>query len=119
MSKKNKINEEDIAAFHKAVEGTKLHIQKKIRMTPHMSKPKPKPIKQSFTEEEICFNETLDIPTVSGEEFISFKQSGISHKTLRKLRKGQYNIEAKLDLHGMTVEKAKVTLENFLQQCLL
>lgn len=117
MSKKNKINEDDIAAFQKAVEGTKPLIQKKIRLTPPITRSHS--VRQSFPEETFNFSETLDIPNVSGEEFITFKQSGISHKTLRKLRKGQYNVEAKLDLHGMTVEKAKVTLENFLHQCLL
>ena len=34
------------------------------------------------------------------------------------MRKGQYNVEAILDLHGMTVAKANAEVDRFLQQCL-
>ena len=58
------------------------------------------------------------MPTVLGNEFIEYKQSSVSYKILRKLRKGQYNVEAILDLHGKTVEEVSVFLEVFLQHCL-
>src|SRR5205085_11200856 len=63
-------------------------------------------------------NESLDLDPVQGEEFISYKHSSISNKTLSNLRKGQYTIEATLDLHGLFVEKAKDAVDDFLQQCL-
>lgn len=116
MPKKTKVSKEDLATFHKAVEGTKPLKHDKIRLTP----PTPKARKQQvrFDEDELNLNESLDVDPVQGEEFIDFKQNSISNKILRKLRKGQYNVDAVLDLHGMTVDKAKSAVHSFLQHCL-
>lgn len=42
----------------------------------------------------------------------------LPHKILRKLRQGQYNAEAKLDLHGYTVNKASYALSHFFHACI-
>ena len=117
MAKKTGISQEDMDAFHKAVEGTKPLVQKKVRISP--PPPKRTPVKRQKTTEEV-FNltEIQAVDEVGSEEFIAFKQNSISNKMLRKLRKGQYNVDAVLDLHGMSVEKAKTAVETFLQQCL-
>jgi len=104
--------------FHNAVVGTKPLIQKKIRLKTPPSTSRTVNKRPLFTEELFYLNESLDLDPVSGDEFIAFKQTGISNKTLRKLRKGQYNVEAILDLHGMSVGKAKASVDSFLQQCL-
>jgi DNA-nicking Smr family endonuclease len=117
MSKKPKINTDDIAAFYKAMEGTKPLTQKKIRLTTTTPVRKVKYPKIS-EQESLNFHESADLAAVSGEEYIAYKQEGISNKILRKLRKGQYNVEAILDLHGMTVAKAHHAVDAFLQQCL-
>jgi DNA-nicking Smr family endonuclease len=118
MPKKWKPSEEDIAAFHKAIEDVKPLVQKKVRINrsakyqPDLSSfPSHTPIELSLTENEI------PIP-VKGDEFIVFKQAGVSNKTLRKLRKGQYNVDAILDLHGNSVDEARMLVENFLIQSL-
>lgn len=117
MSKKPKISQEDIAAFYQAVKGTKPLQQKQIRIPrPTQLTKNRKPI--IVEHESIYLNETLSQPLVKGEEFISFKQNGIASKILRKLSKGQYNIEAILDLHGMTIEEAKLAVEKFIGHCL-
>lgn len=117
MPKKTKVSKEDLATFHKAVEGTKPLKHDKIHLKPPAStrilKPKP-----TFDDDMLSLNETVEIDTVDSEEFIGFKQTSISNKILRKLRKGQYNVDAILDLHGMSVDKAKVAVHDFLQQCL-
>lgn len=118
MTKKKEINPDDLALFHEAMKGTKPLSSKKNRIV----KPRP-PIKPRITEEflpDIFDNQIdLDIHPVRGEEFIAYKQASISNKILRKLRKGQYNVEGILDLHGMTIEKARNAVEDFLQQCLV
>lgn len=116
MAKKTKVNEQDLAAFHEAMKGSKLLIQKKVKLTAKSIKNEKPP---SFIEQEnFCFNEYDNLDNVTGETTIAYKQSSISNKTLRKLRKGQYNVEAVLDLHGLSIEKAKTELEVFLNQCL-
>lgn len=116
MAKKTKITQEDLDIFHKAVEGTKPLVPKKIRVsrsTQHKSIKRPPMKDHSFH-----LSETQDIANVQGEEFIAHKQSSIPDKTLRKLRKGQYNVDAILDLHGLSVDAAKTAVESFLQRCL-
>lgn len=113
-----KITQEDLDAFHKAVEGTLPLVRKKARMAPVNA---PKTVRRRVdTETEEAFNlsDALHLDPVSGEEFIAYSRDGISNKILRKLRKGQYNVEAKLDLHGMSIEEARTAINHFLQYCL-
>ncbi len=46
-----------------------------------------------------------------------FAKPGIQHKVLRKLRRGQYNVGATLDLHGKTIQQARESLTAFLLNC--
>ena len=43
--------------------------------------------------------------------------SGIDGSSSRKLKSGKFEIEATLDLHGMTQQKAYSTLQRFIQKC--
>lgn len=117
--KKNDISPDDLALFHQAMKDAKpFTASDKVRLTPPSSRPRQKIPKDSTFEEKFHLSDTNREPEVTGEAFITFKQSDISNKNLRKLRKGQYNVQAVLDLHGMTVEEAMTAVENFLQQCL-
>lgn len=116
MTKKTKVSQEDIDDFYRALKGTKPLIQRKIRLFPKTSARKP--AKKFKAREDIELEEAVDIEIVGPETFITYKQPSISNKTLRKLRKGQYNVDAKLDLHGMTVEEARGAVTDFLQSCL-
>ena len=117
MRKKTNVTTDDLAVFQDAVAGTKPLSQNKIRL----SAPKEtRTIKKEIDAPELSLHLSADshLPEVNSEAFISFKQNDISNKNLRKLRKGQYNVEATLDLHGMNVETAMVAVELFLQQCM-
>ncbi|OGT42322.1 MAG: hypothetical protein A3F42_01415 [Gammaproteobacteria bacterium RIFCSPHIGHO2_12_FULL_37_34] len=117
MPKKINTTQQDIDAFQKAVKGTRLLIQKKVRLTTHSTHPSKKHNIHNDLE-DIILDEPSTIQSVSGEASIIYKHSSISHKRLRKLKKGQYNVEAVLDLHGMSVEKARIAITHFLQDCL-
>jgi len=118
MPKNPKDTEKDMAAFHEAMKGTKPLSQNKIRLSPPLNKPNP-PLRQQFkSDEEKLIKATESIPPVESEDFLTYKQVSISDKILRNLRKGQYNIEATLDLHGMTANEAMDAVEDFLQACL-
>ncbi|MGC1459796.1 MAG: Smr/MutS family protein [Steroidobacteraceae bacterium] len=43
-----------------------------------------------------------------------FARPGVSASTLRKLRRGQFRVQAELDLHGLTQAEAKLQLREFL-----
>jgi DNA-nicking Smr family endonuclease len=51
-----------------------------------------------------------------GDE-LSFRREGVQHAVMKKLRRGQYAVQAQLDLHGLTSAEAKSRLAGFLQQC--
>lgn len=117
MPKKPKVTQTDIDLFKDAVKGVKpLPPSNKVRLKPATKKVVQRPIKEN--EEALSLSDEGNIHDVSGDEFISYKDTSISNKTLRKLRKGQYNIEARLDLHGLSVEEARETVDAFLRQCL-
>jgi DNA-nicking Smr family endonuclease len=44
----------------------------------------------------------------------SHRKNGIQNRTLQKLKRGRFRIEAQLDLHNMTVETARSVLLDFI-----
>lgn len=53
---------------------------------------------------------------VGGDEELYWGRDGVQDSQLRKLKAGQVAFEGSLDLHGMSVEKARVTLWAFLAE---
>jgi DNA-nicking Smr family endonuclease len=50
-----------------------------------------------------------------GDELL-FRRAGVSETVLRRLRRGQYRIDAEIDLHGLTVNDAAIQLGTFLRE---
>lgn len=48
---------------------------------------------------------------------ISYIKPGIQQGVYKKLRLGKYPLEARLDLHRLTVDKARVALVQFIRDC--
>jgi len=53
----------------------------------------------------------------TGDE-LSFRRDGIPETVLRKLRRGEYVVDAELDLHGMNAEDARAAMKEFLLNAL-
>ena len=53
----------------------------------------------------------------TGDE-ISFRREGVQDGVLRKLKRGEYRVEAVCDLHGLRVDEAKDALREFLAESL-
>ena len=53
----------------------------------------------------------------TGEE-LWFARRGLQHRTLKRLRRGQFALQAECDLHGLTVVEARQALSVFLKECL-
>lgn len=49
---------------------------------------------------------------------LSFKQPGVQNGVFRNLRLGKYTLDARLDLHRMTVDIARKRLYQFIQDCI-
>lgn len=118
MAKKTILTDDDKTAFREAMRGVKRLSQTK--MTDH-----PKPLSalriqaklKEQDEAQFNFSDFERFELVNSEDLLEFSRPGLQHKILRKLRGGQYNIEAVLDLHGMTVEDARQALSQFLMKC--
>lgn len=51
-------------------------------------------------------------------DVLSFMRPGVQHGVFRNLRLGKYATDARLDLHRMTVEQARVAVYQFITDCL-
>ncbi|MCX7102196.1 MAG: Smr/MutS family protein [Methylobacter sp.] len=79
------------------------------------NKPKPYPKLQSINiEEHLSGQQGLDVEQVGIEDSLSFLSPGLQHNVLKKLRKGQFGLNAEIDLHGLNSNEAKKQLLNFL-----
>jgi DNA-nicking Smr family endonuclease len=116
MPKKPKITQEEIDVFQKAVQGTKPLIQGKVRLDTGVPKKARAPV--VFEDEISFFDGGEPREDIQADDFIEYKGNGVSHKTLRKLMKAQYNVDASLDLHRKTVEQARTEVNQFLYTCL-
>jgi DNA-nicking Smr family endonuclease len=46
---------------------------------------------------------------------LQFRQPGVPETLLRRLRRGEFRVEAEIDLHGLTLEQGQQQLRGFLQ----
>ena len=49
-------------------------------------------------------------------EELAFRKPSVSDRTFRKLRRGNFSIEADLDLHGLRAKNAKIALKSFVAE---
>ena len=52
---------------------------------------------------------------IESDQDLSYARDGISPQTVRKLRRGQWVVQAQLDLHGMTRDEAREAVLEFIQ----
>ena len=55
-----------------------------------------------------------DFEFTTGDEYIEGAGPGIDRNLLRSLRRGDFSVQGRLDLHGMTAAQAKDAVERFL-----
>lgn len=118
MAHKPEDKKEDKTAFLTAMQGVKplVYTKRTARPAPPKAKVRQKE-KYVEIEEGFPFSDFENLEEVSAEESLFFARSGIQNKILRNFRSGKYNAEAILDLHGMTVEEARISLNQFIVKC--
>ena len=70
-------------------------------------------------DEQAVLQESLeadfdDLETSSGDS-LRFCRPGVGRKTMRKLSRGNFSIQAEIDLHGMTAVDARIELKSFIE----
>jgi DNA-nicking Smr family endonuclease len=118
MANSSDIDEEDQSLFRQAVSGIRRLSHDKIG--PAHRKLKPYPRQRHLDNREVLL-ESLSPPSAwndveTGDELL-FSRNGVQNSVMRKLRRGQYRVEAELDLHRLTAVQAHEALLDFILQC--
>lgn len=105
---------DDSALFQEAMQGVKpIRQDNKAKL-----KPARKNIKIRNHDERPDINDVFsDAPVDDCPDQLLYSRDGITPDTLKKLRKGNFNIDHSIDLHGMTVNAARNYLLEFLAEC--
>lgn len=119
MSKPDDISPEDSKLFRASV-GPVEPVRKPERVTPDIPRPDARPLKSREAEAEVLqemASGTMDPAEVETGEELSYRRPGIQTQMFKRLRRGQYIVEAELDLHGLTSDMAQRELADFLNTC--
>ena len=83
-------------------------------------KPAPK-ARFARADEKAALHESLeahiDDTESHGGESLRFHRPSVGRRTMRKLARGNFSVQAEIDLHGMTVAEAKPRLAEFIEEC--
>ncbi len=113
------MNEKDIEEFRRAIQGTK-PLQAEQRAPAAELRPKPR-ARFSKADEKQVLAESLedDIDTLEHGygAALRFQRPHVGRRTMRKLQRGGYSVQAEIDLHGMTLDEAKPRLTDFINYC--
>ena len=111
-------DDDDMALFREAVDGVRP--MRYSGAEPKISKPRPR-ANQRRADEADVMSESLSASIEQIEwrngDSLRYRRPEIGERTLRKLAKGGYRVEAELDLHGYTVREARVVLREFFADC--
>lgn len=118
MSKKKDLNQEDKQFLADAMRSVKPLKIKNEKVNLSIQTGNKKKVTHETEPPLVNFTEEAYEAPITSDTLLSYKQDSVSHKILRNLRKGQYNVDAVIDLHGMTVETARMSLIQFLSTCL-
>ncbi len=59
-----------------------------------------------------------EVDMLDANAVLEFQRPGVQHGVYRQLRLGKYDIEARLDLHRMSLEQARVAVYQFIKDCI-
>jgi DNA-nicking Smr family endonuclease len=113
-----KRSDPDSELFRDAVRDVK-PIAQRTRAPVAGRKPPPR-AKFTAADRALVLVESLEVADQiadTGDE-ISFRRDGVQDGVMRKLKRGEYRVEAMCDLHGLRVDEAKEALRNFLAESL-
>jgi DNA-nicking Smr family endonuclease len=85
-------------------------------------KPLPIPVQSKKDEEAVlreAISDEFDTSTLlETDADLSFRQPGIGEDVLRRLRRGEWTIQAELDLHGLRTDEAREAVGTFLREAI-
>lgn len=95
---------------------TYLHPRAAVASLPPKNKPKEITSMAEAMQEMEQWSDEFDATLMEEEDAASYAVKGSSPDLLTKLRKGQWPVQAYLDLHGMQRDQARTALADFLRR---
>ena len=110
------MTDDEVEYFRRLVSGAR-----PLKSSERVPEPKKRPAPRarfSREDEEKALEESLevDIDTMeaANAESIRYHRPHVGKRTMRKLARGKYAVQAEIDLHGMTVAEARPRLADFI-----
>lgn len=100
------ISDAERALFRESLDGVS-PLDSPARHAPRRRPPSPRP-RSTEADEAAVIDELLstDPETVETGDELEFRQPGVQHAVMRRLRRGHYRCRAELDLHGLFADEA-------------
>ena len=101
--------------FHDAMSGVvPLNVPRKVPVAQPRKRKRVEVERPTVTEDPNKL--TLGhVAPVAPHETLAWKQDGVQDRVFRKLKHGEYEVQAELDLHHKTVREARVAVYDFLK----
>lgn len=115
-------DDEDISTFRQALEAA--GVRRITTNRANIGKPKPQITDRAARRKAAVESQTLNttgrtsdgrVEAVRPSEYLEFSLPDLPWRTLSQLKRGQTTWQAGLDLHGYTLEEARIELESFLR----
>jgi DNA-nicking Smr family endonuclease len=113
------VSDDDSNLFRRSIEGAR-----PLKTGQRVPEPKKKPpprARFARADEEKALAESLeaDIETIEADngDGLRYHRPHVGRRTMRRLARGKYAVQAEIDLHGMTVAEAKPRLQTFVERC--
>jgi len=106
----------DSKLFRRVVDGAK-PLAGKQRAADERPRPRPMARFRRADDEEVMrelLEADFDEMATSSGEALRFARPSVGRRTMRKLARGGFSIQAEIDLHGMTADQARDALREFL-----
>ena len=114
-SEEHELFQQEMQGVEQLKPSDKLFVNKPQELTPGHLERRSAAMREFFRDQNHLTTQPVEILT-SGD-VLSFKRPGIQNGVFRKLRLGQYDIEARLDLHRKTVDEARREVFQFIRDC--
>ncbi len=112
----NRISDDEMLAFQEAMRDViPLTVPDRVLLQPQQSEFVRSAANQLPLVKE-AWSDHIALSLAEGEEW-SYLRPSVPRQILRKLRRGQWKVNAELDMHGMTKDQARQALAIFLLEC--
>ena len=97
-------------------------IKATVKTASNRPAPLPIPLQRIADEKDALrasLSDEIDIERLlDTDESLSFRRPGLGIEVVRKLRRGEWSVQAQLDLHGLRTDEARLSLVVFLGEAL-